>query len=90
MNSQELQEVSMDLSEPLGVTWAEQLVVQAVLGQAVRLGIQPQWQLRRLGSEDDFESKLKVLKESNGQAPEVKLGFLVPPGGPQKRPRTEP
>lgn len=93
---EELQEVSMDLSEALGVTWAEQLVVQAVLGQAERLGIQAQWQLRRLGSEEvlapeDFESKLKVLKESNGQAPkEVKLGFLVPPGGPQKRPRTEP
>ena len=28
--SQELQEVSMDLSEALGVTWAEQLVVQAL------------------------------------------------------------
>jgi hypothetical protein len=28
--SQELQEVSMDLSEALGVTWAEQLVVQVL------------------------------------------------------------
>ena len=95
---QETEEVAIDVSRPLGITWASNLLVQEVPSdsQAKELGIGPQWQLQAIGSDmvtsvEDLETKMNLLKESNGAASkQVTLRFLVPAGGsPPKRPRTE-
>lgn len=94
--AEDVEEITLDPQQPLGVAWTDDLHVQEVLAgsQAEAMGIRAQWKLLQLAGEDvsnkeDVEQQLQLRKDANGASKEVRLRFSVPRGGPpEKRQRT--
>ena len=57
VSQEELKEVSMDLSEPLGVTWAQQLVVQ----------VQPWRALEKAGTATVIQTSGDFMRKTIGE-----------------------